>query len=177
MIIEICLLNDAKGKLWRIDIHFIDYRSTAYYVISLITLFFLDKMENIITRIHCIPYTPHLPKDLLSTLLSTAYLVISLIRRWSNMVRPSNGLPLLIELWNLQLHNLWSNTSWTESEISAKIKLQKLIENGNDWKLFISTNLMCCNIFEHGILTDVLIGPAVNCCSQSRAKILFWIFQ
>ena len=131
MIIEICLLNEAKGKLWRIDIHFIDYRSTAYYVIPLITLFFLDKMENIITSIHCIPYTPHLPKDLLSTLLSTAYLVISLIRRWSNMVRPSNGLPLLVEIWNLQLHNLWSNTSWTKSEIFAKVKLQKLIEK---WK-------------------------------------------
>ena len=131
MIIEICLLNDAKGKLWRIDIHFIDYRSTAYYVISLITLFFLDKMENIITRIHCIPYTPHLPKDLLSTLLSTAYLVISLIRRWSNMVSLSNDLPLFVEIWNLQLHNLWSNTSWTKSEIFAKVKLQKLIEK---WK-------------------------------------------
>ena len=54
MIIEICLLNEAKGQLWRIDIHFIDYRSTAYYVIPLITLFFRDKMENVITRFHCI---------------------------------------------------------------------------------------------------------------------------
>ena len=88
---------------------------------------------NIITRIHCIPYTPppHLPKDLLSTLLSTAYLVISLIRRWSNMVSLSNDLPLFVEIWNLQLHNLWSNTSWTKSEIFAKVKLQKLIEK---WK-------------------------------------------
>ena len=134
MIIEICLLNDAKGKLWRIDIHFIDYRSTAYYVIPLITLFFRDKMEikhNNKNPLYTIHTPPHLPKDLLSTLLSTAYLVISLIRRWSNMVSLSNDLPLFVEIWNLQLHNLWSNTSWTKSEIFAKVKLQKLIEK---WK-------------------------------------------
>ena len=37
----------------RIDILFIDYRSTAYYFKLLITLFFRDKMANVIT-IHCI---------------------------------------------------------------------------------------------------------------------------
>ena len=37
----------------RIVIIFIDYRSTAYYVIPLITLFFRDKLENVITRFHC----------------------------------------------------------------------------------------------------------------------------
>ena len=35
------------------SLSFIDYRSTAYYVIPLITLFFCDEMENLITRIHC----------------------------------------------------------------------------------------------------------------------------
>ena len=39
------------------SLSFIDYRSTAYYVIPLITLFFCDEMENLITRIHCTWFT------------------------------------------------------------------------------------------------------------------------
>ena len=35
------------------NILLIHYRSTTYFVIPLITLFFHEKMENVITRIHC----------------------------------------------------------------------------------------------------------------------------
>ena len=37
-----------------IVIPFIIYRSTTYYFIPLITIFFHDKMENVIMRFHCI---------------------------------------------------------------------------------------------------------------------------
>ena len=46
-------VNDPPPFSRKIDILFIDYRSTAYYVKPLITLFFRDKMQNVITRICC----------------------------------------------------------------------------------------------------------------------------
>ena len=44
-------LSPASPPLFSLS--FIDYRSTAYYVIPLITLFFCDKMENVITIFDC----------------------------------------------------------------------------------------------------------------------------